>query len=436
MSGLAAAKALTSYFARVSVLERDVLEQEADPRPGVPQGWHVHALLAGGLAALEELFPGIEADLERAGAVRLSSSDLRWERPGFDPFPQRELGLSWLSASRPLLELVTRQAAVRSNRIEFRDGCRVKTLFVDGREVTGVGCESASGGVETIKADFVVDATGRGTLTSSTLDMMGFPKPEETEIGIDIAYSTAVFERPQDAPSGWKTVIVLPSAPGSSRSSVLAPIENNRWIVGIAGNHGDAPPGDMEGFLAFTRTLRTPTIYEAIKGAKVVGEIARFMLPCSKRLHFERLTHFPCGLLPVGDALCRFNPAYAQGMSVAVQEAVLLRQLLSERAADVDPLDGLASAFFAEVQTVLETPWGSATNDFIYPATRGERPADLEQRLQFSRAVTHLAAQHPSIHKLTFEVNQLLKPQSALRTLFTAWPGFSPNPHEVGSLWR
>jgi hypothetical protein len=123
-------------------------------------------------------------------------------------------------------------------------------------------------------------------------------------------------------------------------------------------------------------------------------------------------------------------------MSVAVQEAVVLRQLLGKRAADVDPLDGLALAFFAEVQALLETPWGVATTDFVYPATRGVRPADLEQRFRFSRTITHLAAQHPSIHKLTFEINQLLKPQSALRTLFNAWPALAPGPHDVGSLWR
>ena len=99
---------------------------------------------------------------------------------------------------------------------------------------------------------------------------------------------------------------------------------------------------------------------------------------------------------------------------MAAQEAVILNRLLSESAVTIDPLDGLAAAFFAEIQAVLETPWGVAKNDFIYPKTRGTRPVDFERRLQLNFALTRLAAQDPSTHKLMFEVNHLLKPQSVL----------------------
>jgi hypothetical protein len=102
-------------------------------------------------------------------------------------------------------------------------------------------------------------------------------------------------------------------------------------------------------------------------------------------------------------------------MSVAAQEAVILDRLLRARAAHTDPLDGLAAVFFAEIQDVLETPWGIATSDFVYPKTRGERPANFEQRMQFNLGLVRLAAQDPSIHKLMIEVNHLLKPQGALR---------------------
>jgi len=75
----------------------------------------------------------------------------------------------------------------------------------------------------------------------------------------------------------------------------------------------------------------------------------------------------------------------------------------------------LAPAFFTEIQAVLETPWGIANSDFIYPKTSGQRPADFERRLQFNIALVRLGAQDHSIHKLMMEVNHLLKPQSALR---------------------
>lgn len=417
MGGLPAAKALSAHFDRVTVLERDPLPSDAAPRQGTPQARHLHALLAGGLVALRELFPSIETELEQAGAVRLATQDLRLDRPGFDPYPQRELGLSWLSLSRPLLEFVTRQLVQRQTNIELLGSCRVLEFVAspDRSAVAGVRYESSDGRIETLSADLVVDASGRGKLALGVLESMGFPKPAETEIGIDMAYSTAIFQKPADAPSAWKGVIVLPSAPEDNRGAFLSPIENNLWIVSLGANHGDAPPGDMEGFLAFAKTLRTTTIYDAIKEAKPVGQIIRFLLPCSVRRQFEALQRFPRGLLPIGDAICRFNPVFGQGMSVAAQEAVILNRLLKTRAADIDPLDALASAFFAQIQGVLETPWGVATSDFIYPRTRGQRPDNFEQRMRFNMGLVRLGAQDGSIQKLLVEVNHLLKPQSALR---------------------
>ena len=93
MGGLVAARVLSDHFERVTVLERDALGGTPSARSGVPQGRHLHVLLAGGQRALEELLPGLTADLERVGAARLTVGlDLRVERPGFDPFPQRDLG--------------------------------------------------------------------------------------------------------------------------------------------------------------------------------------------------------------------------------------------------------------------------------------------------------------------------------------------------------
>ena len=118
----------------------------------------------------------------------------------------------------------------------------------------------------------------------------------------------------------------------------MVPLEGNRWIVTLVGRHGDKPPGDLDGFLGYARQLRTPTIYDAIKGAEQLGEIARFGFPASVWRHFERIEDFPRGLLPFGDTICRFNPVYGQGMSVAAQEACLLHELLKEHSGEADPL--------------------------------------------------------------------------------------------------
>jgi hypothetical protein len=99
-------------------------------------------------------------------------------------------------------------------------------------------------------------------------------------------------------------------------------------------------------------------------------------------------------------------------MSVAGQEACVLHRLL---AGNRDPIAGLAPAFFAEVQALIETPWSVAILDFVFPDTRGRRPADFETTLKFGIALTRLAAEDAAIHKLVAEVSNLLKPRSVYR---------------------
>ena len=192
-------------------------------------------------------------------------------------------------------------------------------------------------------------------------------------------------------------------------------MEGRRWSVSLCVNHGETPPGDIDGFMAFAKSFRVPTIYNAIRGAKHVGDIARFGMPCSVRRGFDRLDRFPRGLVPLGDSVCRFPPVQGQGMSVAAQEAHVLASLLDSRRGRDDSLDGLAEAFFSEIQPLLEAPWAVAMNDLVYSQTRGQRPPDFETRIQYARALMRLAAEDYETDRIVFEVRALLKPQSALR---------------------
>jgi 2-polyprenyl-6-methoxyphenol hydroxylase-like FAD-dependent oxidoreductase len=418
MGGLTAAGALADSFDQVVVLERDALPSEPAHRAGTPQARHVHGLLLSGQRALSELFTGFEQDLARAGAVPLRVGlDVRMERPGYDPFPQRDLGWFSYALSRPTIEHAVRRRVESLANITLRQHCRVETLLAspNGEAVSGVRFENDNGASETIATDLVVDASGSGALTLNLLQSIGRPLPEETTIGIDLGYATCIFGIPDDAPADWTGVMTFGQAPHNSRGGLLLPIEGSRWMATIGGRHGDVPPGDAEGFLAYAGALRTPTIYNAISRAERVGGVARYGFRESVRRHFERLDKFPRGLLPIADAICRFNPVYGQGMSVAAQEACLLRTLLGRLAGEGDPIAALAPAFFAEVQALIETPWAVAILDFVFPETRGQRPADFETVLKFGLALTRLAAEDPAVHKLTAEVQNLLRPRSAYR---------------------
>jgi 2-polyprenyl-6-methoxyphenol hydroxylase-like FAD-dependent oxidoreductase len=417
MAGLAAAGALVHGFEHVVVLERDKLPREAAHRAGTPQARHVHGLLLSGQRALSELFPGFEQDLARAGAVSLRAGlDVRVERPGYDPFPQRDLGWSGYAASRWMIERTVRQRLEGNANVTIMQRCRVKEILAspDGATVTGVRYENSEGTSDRMMADFVVDASSRGALTLAVLQSIGRPLPEETTIGIDLSYATSIFAIPSDASTDWKGVMTFGQAPRDSRGGLMLPLEGNRWMVTLA-QCGAGMPGEAEGFLAFAQSLRTPTIYNAIRHAKCLDQVARYGFPESVRRHFEQLEGFPGGLLPVGDAICRFNPVYGQGMSVAALEATLLKRLLDRPGQASDSIAGLAANFFSEMQALIETPWSVAMFDFAFPHTRGQRPADFETTLKFGTALTRLAAEDPIVHRLTLEVQHLLKPRSVYR---------------------
>ena len=413
IAGLTAARVLADRFERVLILERDVLPVEPEDRPSIPQGRHVHGLLRGGQDALEDLLPGFERDLAAGGAVPLSAGlDIRVERPGFDPIPQRDLGVNSYAMSRSLLELTVRRLVQAHDTIEIRQGCRVQSVLTRGTAVSGVRFVDGDRAPETLDAELVIDASGRGTLTLETLTSMGRPLPEATEIGVDLHYATVVYDIPDDAPTDWQGLFAFAAVRGAG-GALLLPLEGKRWIITVGTRHDEKAPADEAGFLAFARRLRQPTLYEAIKHAKLHGGVTRFGFPESTLRHYERLADFPRGLLPIGDAVCRFNPIYGQGMSVAAMEARALRGLLAPRAAETDPLGGLAPAFVAAAAALIETPWAmAAVPDFLHPKTRGERPPNFHQTLRFGLALTRLAARDPDVHRLTVEVAHLLKPRS------------------------
>jgi 2-polyprenyl-6-methoxyphenol hydroxylase-like FAD-dependent oxidoreductase len=416
IGGLIAAKALSSYFANVTVLERDALPTAPIVRSGTPQARQIHVLLRGGLDALIEFFPEFETELERAGAVRVRvGSESLLEMPGFDPFPQRDLGFDYLCMTRPLVEFVARRFVEQQSNIALRSRCRV-TQFLespDRNAVTGVRYDEANGRRNALAADFIVDASSRGALTLELLDRVGLLR-QETEIGIDLRYATAMFEIPPSAPCNWRAVLHRPAAQ-SGRGGLLVPVENNCWQVNLTGMHGQLVPESVGEFIAFAKTLRTQTIHDAIKDAVPIGPIHRFGFPGSIRRHFERLDSFPARLLPLGDVICRFNPAFGQGMSVAAQEVGVLKRLIGARALDADPVKGLAQLFFAAIQDFLAAPWAVTESDYIYEKTRGQRPNDFDQRLKFNLALQRVASEDATVHQIMSEVTHLVKRSSALR---------------------
>jgi 2-polyprenyl-6-methoxyphenol hydroxylase-like FAD-dependent oxidoreductase len=417
VGGLAAAQALADHFEQVLVFERDRCSTEATPRPGVPQGRHPHGLLSGGLRALGNLFPNFSASLAQAGARGGDFGlDVQLELPGQDALPRRELGIPIFSMTRPLLETtLLRHVGQRSN-VSFRGGCRVASLFPssDGKSVVGVSIERRDGRREIVLTDFVVDASGRAAPTIDLARSTGRPAFDETVVGVNVGYSSAVYSISPDAMPDCKALMTMSAPSGRSRAAVMLAREDGLWFVALQGRGIDLPPSSNDGFLKFAASLETPTLYNAIKGAKRQGKAVQFAFPESRRRRFYGLG-FPRGLIPIGDSICRFNPIYGQGMSIAAQQAVMFRDVLTASATKQDPFAVIGKDFISGVEQIIENPWAlSVLTDLTYPETDRERPHNLQQALDYQVALHRAAYRDPNIHKLLVEVLSLMKPASLL----------------------
>ena len=236
-----------------------------------------------------------------------------------------------------------------------------------------------------------------------------------TEIGVDISYATAVVEMPRAATADWKLLLTLPDPPRLALYAIMAPTEDGRWITAIADHSATAWIETWDVFLEASRSLITPTVYNALRYAEPPEGIRHYRFPVSIWKHFERLPRLPRGVLPIADAFCRFNPIHGQGMSSAAKQARLLQDVLSRAASHPDPIAAVQAGFMTEVASVLETPWTMSTSaDLAFPQTRGERPDNFAEAREFEAALFRAAVADPVVHRAMIEVAQLLHPHQRL----------------------
>jgi 2-polyprenyl-6-methoxyphenol hydroxylase-like FAD-dependent oxidoreductase len=415
MAGLLAARVLSDYCQRVTLIERDKLPAGAEQRRGVPQGRHTHGLLASGHEVLERYFPRLSDELVLAGAIPGDVlRDVRWFLEGACHV-RGESGLDGLMMSRPLLETRIRERVAALENVTCRDSTAVEALEVqpDTRRITGIRA-----GSELVPADLVVDATGRGSKMPQWLEQMGFAPPVEERLDVRLAYTTRLFRRRATDLKGDHGTVIAPT-PDGKRGGVMLAQEDDRWTVTLIAHFQPAAPEELNGFIEYSRTLPAPYIYDVIRDADPLGDGHSSRFPASVRRHYERMRRFPEGLLVFGDAISSFNPIYGQGMSVACLQAIALDEVLRVGTAD------LARRFFARAASVVDIPWSIAVgNDLRMAETVGPRTAagklinwymtklhkaahsDLRCAVAFHR-VSNLLAPPPSV----------MNPRVALRVL-------------------
>ena len=422
VAGLLAAHVLANSYEQVIVIDRDELPKTPRHRRSVPHGRHLHALAARGQQALEELFPGLTAELVADGAPAGSLlADARMYLSGHR-LRRTDTGLVLLCASRPFLEAHVRARVRAHPNVTFLDCCDVVGLATspDNRRVTGARVlrRADNSAEEMLVADLVVDASGRGSRTPAWLESLGYARPEQDQVRIGLASSTRLYRLANDALHG-DLAILDAATPRLPRTGALLALEGDRWMVTLAGILGDHPPTDPDGFLDFAQSLRFPDIHEAIRDAEPLDDPIAFHFPASTRRRYERLRRFPAGLLVTGDAVCSFNPIYGQGMSVAALEALMLRRHL-DQGTEPQP-----ARWFRDLARVVDVAWNmSAGGDLVFPGVQGHRTVQ-SRLLSAYLARLHAAAAHDArlttafirVSGLVAPPQTLLHPSVVLRVL-------------------
>ncbi|MBL8093467.1 MAG: FAD-dependent monooxygenase [Anaerolineales bacterium] len=415
LSGLLTARVLSSHFARVTVIERDIVDPEPTARKGQPQARHLHGLLASGLEQMTAYFPDLPDALRAAGAiVEDLATGMNWYTYG--GYRQRlSLGLNSSLMSRPLLESLIRARTLALPNLTLIDACAVLDLTAspDRSRVTGARLERRSEpeGSQTLEADLVVDCTGRGSRAPQWLSALGYTAPRESIVRVDVGYATRLYKRQPGDALGSAWTLVTPEAPRETRFGGMFPIEGDRWIVSVGGWQGDHAPTDEKGFNDYVRQLPSPDIHRVISQAEPISEITAFKYPFSVRRHFEALRHFPAGLLALGDAICSFNPTYGQGMTSAAKQAAELDRLLAGDVAEPD----LARLFFKRAARIIDIPWQLAVGeDFRYPSTTGPKPFGIDLLNRYVAAVHRATLVDVEVCRAFLKVMNLIEPPASL----------------------
>lgn len=427
LAGLVTARVLADHYEEVTLIERDAYPDTTEARKGIPQANHVHGLLARGREILEELFPGVQDEMIAAGAPVVDiANEIAWFTPaGWGVrFPSDIMVLAF---TRPMLDLHVRRRLAQHPRVTILDNTDVVRLLpgseehrLDGVLICPRVSESDRRVAAELRADLVVDTTGRASRAPRWLDDLGYETPEEIVIDAHLAYASRLYRIPENFDGDWQCAYVQAAPPDQKRGAILFKVEGNRWLVTLIGRAGDCPPGDEAGFLEFARSLRTSTIYDAIRDAEPITPIKTHRATQNRLRRYERMKQLPENFLLLGDSVCAFNPVYGQGMTTAALGAMALQQCLREQNGSSK---GLSRKFQKRLAKVNAAPWLLATGeDYRYRETEGGTPTLMTRFMhRYMDRVVQLATHSVAVRTVLLRAFNMLVPPTALfqpRVLF------------------
>ncbi|MFJ9693245.1 NAD(P)/FAD-dependent oxidoreductase [Kitasatospora sp. NPDC101183] len=350
VAGLASALALAGAGYRVLVLERAPepprwpTTDAASPwkRPTVPQGLQSHTLTSLGVRVLRERAPKVLAAAEAAGAPVL---DLTRAAPAGGAMQPGDGDLVALGCRRSTLEILLHRAVRELPQALLRHDTTVIGLELrpGDRRVEAV----LTGTGERLPADVVVDATGRRALSRRWLHRAGVPVAADLTAPAGLVGHTRFYRLkgaglpgPLDRGHGVGDV-------HGHYAGVLHPGDSGTFSVALGSLPGDEALRGLRTRPGFTAAARaTPGLAAWLEPgvSSPVSPVRVIAAPPNTLRGAAGPEQVPVpGLFQVGDAACLTNPLFGRGISLALEHAFRLADLLAERPS-IDAGQRLAAA--------------------------------------------------------------------------------------------
>ncbi|WP_156575618.1 NAD(P)-binding protein [Bacillus luti] len=409
LAGKLAAKALSTTFKEVIIIEAGEKWDGKASRKRVPQSNHPHVLLKGGEKAIEELFPNITNELIEAGSIENNfTRDLKWHQFGL--WKQPFIGeVQMIQQSRLLLEWHIQKRIDQILNITTKYETLVEGLLVDVKihKVCGVKVKCLETGMqEEIHADIIVDASGFGSKSIEWLREYDIEVQEE-KVRIDLFYTTKMFQLKENETLNCCNMLMSPSFPDNPYGVLIQTIEDNRYFVTFSGYANEKAPQTDEEFYNFAENLSISNVTDFLNKAEAISHIKTYKIPYQVCRRFDLVNNLPERLLVVGDAHCRFDPVFGQGVSVAAMEAHQL-QLLLQRRQKLDKT--FTQQFYKETAHIIQTPWEMTTTEISrHPQLKRELTIKQKFQLWYTKQIYQLSATDSDVYIRLVRVMNLIR---------------------------
>ncbi|MED0948729.1 FAD/NAD(P)-binding protein [Bacillus mobilis] len=409
IAGKLAAKALSTTFKEVIIIEAGERWDGKASRKRVPQSSHPHVLLKGGEKAIEELFPAITNELIEAGSiVNNFTRDIKWHQFGL--WKQQFIGkVHMIQQSRFLLEWHIQKRIDDISNVTTKYATLVEGLLVDRNlnKVCGIKAKCLeTSSQEEIQADIVVDASGFGSKSIAWLRENNIEVQEE-KVRIDLFYATRMFKLKENEKFDCCNMLMSPSFPDNPYGVLIQTIEDHRYFVTFSGYANEKAPQTDEEFYNFAENLSISNVTDFLNKAEAISDIQTYKIPYQVRRRFDLVNDLPERLLVVGDAHCRFDPVFGQGISVAAMEAHQLLLLLQRR----QILDkAFNQQFYKRTAHIIQTPWEMTTTE-ISRHPQLKRELSIKQKFQqwYTKQIYQLSATDSDVYIRLVRVMNLIR---------------------------